>query len=66
MVRRVLAGGSGHEITADFENDEEYRLFCDAITKECIGILMKSLTLGEIIELWRAKNGNNQETAEHK
>lgn len=61
----MLAKSCGRDITADFENEEEYRRFCDAVTEECIHTLLKSLTLGEIIELWGAKNGNSGEIAEH-
>lgn len=57
MVRKVLANVSGQDITADFENDEEYQQFCGAVAKECITFLMKSLTLEEAIELWQEKNG---------
>lgn len=58
MVKRVLASCDGHEITAEFENTDEYRRFCDVIANECVDCLMKNMTLDDTIKLWLEKNKN--------
>lgn len=57
MVKKVLAVSCGHEITAEFESEDEYELFCAVIFKECLGALLGSLALEDIIRLWKLNNG---------
>lgn len=56
MPEKVLANNAGHKITAEFINDQEYEWYCRAMARECLEVVLKSLSLDELIRLWNEKN----------
>lgn len=59
MPKKVLADADGHKIVADFKNDEEYILYCQTVARECLDTIMHSLSLDELISLWKDRNPAN-------
>lgn len=58
MIKKVLAVCRGHEITAQFLDEDEYNMYCQKVMRSSLDIALTNLSLDEIIELWQAKNGN--------
>lgn len=56
MVRKVLAVESGRKITAEFKDEAEYNAYCEKVIKDCLDILLSSLSLEEVAKLWEKIN----------
>ena len=59
MLKKVLATCRGHEITAQFLDEDEYNRYCKKVMSASLDIALKSLSLDEIIDLWQRKNGDS-------
>jgi hypothetical protein len=59
MLKKVLATCRGHEITAQFLDEDEYNRYCKKVMSASLDIALKSLSLDEIIDLWQKKNGDS-------
>ena len=59
MLKKVLATCRGHEITAQFLDEDEYNRYCKKVMSASLDIALKSLSLDEIIDLWQKKNGGS-------
>lgn len=56
MTEKVLATQDNHSVVARFENEQEYQEFCGLIVSQCLDELLKTLTLEELISLWKDRN----------
>ena len=59
MLKKVLATCRGHEITAQFLDEDEYNRYCKKVMSASLDIALKSLSLDEIIDLWQKKTGDS-------
>lgn len=56
MTKKVLAAAGSRRIAVCFKNEREYEDFCGLIMSQCVDEVMKSLSLDEVISLWKEKN----------
>lgn len=57
MLKKVLANCRGHEITAQFLDEDEYNKYCRKVMRASLDIALTNLTLEELVGLWQEKNG---------
>lgn len=57
-MKKSLASCNGHEIVAQFLDENEYNTYCRKVMSASLDIALKSLSLDEIIDLWQKKNGD--------
>ncbi len=57
MLKKVLAVCHGHEITAQFLDENEYNMYCRKVMRTSLDIALKNLSIEELIDLWQEKNG---------
>ena len=60
MTEKILATQGSRSVVARFENEQEYQEFCGLIVSQCLDELMKSLSLDELISLWKDRNSAKQ------
>ncbi len=56
MLRKVLAVEAGHKIIAEFKDSDEYDAYCRRVINECFDICLSSLSLEDLIRLWKERN----------
>ncbi len=61
MLKKVLAVCRGHEITAQFLDEDEYNTYCQKVMSASLDIALKNLSLDEIIDLWQKRNGEDSD-----
>lgn len=59
-MKKIFAADGERSIAASFKSEREYEDFCGLVMNECIDEVMKSLSLEELISLWRDRNESDR------
>lgn len=61
MLRKVLAVEAGHKIVAEFKDSAEYEAYCRRVINDCFDIFLSSLSLEDVIRLWKERNPSTED-----